>query len=136
MNKFEQIQKTKREFEEAVKTVSKDDFVNLLDPLFKKYPTAKAVLWRQYTPYFNDGDPCRFSVHDAYLRFDDTGEEEGDYEDGFESYFEDGAKQAAMKEFDQALAVDRDIMERVFGDPVTVTIDRAGGVEVDEYYQG
>lgn len=26
------------------------------------------VKWRQYTPYFNDGDECVFSVHDLHVR--------------------------------------------------------------------
>jgi len=25
---------------------------------------VKAATWHQYTPYFNDGEPCEFSVHD------------------------------------------------------------------------
>lgn len=30
-------------------------------------PTIKAFGWRQYTPYFNDGDPCEFGVHGAWF---------------------------------------------------------------------
>ncbi len=135
MNKFEMLAEAKKTLREVLGTVTKDDVVALLTPLFEQFPKVKAVRWRQYTPYFNDGDPCRFNVHDNYLRFDDTEEEAGDYEDGFESYSEDADQTAAMNAFDKALSIDKDIMEKLFGDPVTVTIDR-NGVEIDEYYQG
>ena len=26
---------------------------------------VKAITWHQYTPYFNDGEPCEFNVYDA-----------------------------------------------------------------------
>lgn len=28
---------------------------------------VKAIKWRQYTPYFNDGEPCEFSVREAVI---------------------------------------------------------------------
>lgn len=30
----------------------------------KAYPQVKTVVWSQYTPYFNDGDECVFSVNE------------------------------------------------------------------------
>lgn len=29
---------------------------------FEQYPEVGGVAWKQYTPYFNDGDACEFSV--------------------------------------------------------------------------
>ncbi|MBC2903190.1 hypothetical protein [Streptomyces cupreus] len=31
-------------------------------------PTIVEFGWRQYTPYFNDGDPCEFSAHGLWVR--------------------------------------------------------------------
>jgi hypothetical protein len=31
-------------------------------------PTIVEFGWRQYTPYFNDGDPCTFSAHGTWVR--------------------------------------------------------------------
>jgi hypothetical protein len=31
-------------------------------------PTIAAFGWVQYTPYFNDGDPCEFTVHTCWVR--------------------------------------------------------------------
>lgn len=34
-------------------------------------PTIVEFGWRQYTPYFNDGDPCTFSAHGTWVRTTD-----------------------------------------------------------------
>lgn len=42
-----------------------------LAPLFQALlddPTIVEFGWRQYTPYFNDGDPCEFDVHGLWVR--------------------------------------------------------------------
>lgn len=52
-----------------------------------RYDAVKAIRWYQYTPYFNDGDPCVFSTGEPKFRFDGlpagTGEEdeEDDYDE-------------------------------------------------------
>lgn len=68
-------------------------------PLSELEPLMRAVLaddfidsfgWRQYTPYFNDGEPCVFSVGDPWFRTTEDvtrktagsdDEDEDDYED-------------------------------------------------------
>lgn len=54
------------------------------------HPDVKAIRWRQYTPYFNDGEPCVFSVYGVGIDLGVKGEESegrdypfGDYEDDF-----------------------------------------------------
>lgn len=44
-----------------------------------------ALQWHQYTPYFNDGDPCTFNVYADYdlFKFEDTPEDSGEMEQGF-----------------------------------------------------
>lgn len=59
----------------------------LLEEAFVKafeLPELIAVRWRQYTPYFNDGDPCVFHAYGVGFRLADTDEEAGDYEDGYD----------------------------------------------------
>lgn len=50
-------------------------------------PTIVEFGWRQYTPYFNDGDTCEFSVHGVWVRttaevgdVNQYGEEYSDYD--------------------------------------------------------
>jgi hypothetical protein len=60
-----------------------------LEPLMRAVlddPTMKAFGWTQYTPYFNDGDPCVFSVGEPWFRTvddvkDKTSDGDGDYDD-------------------------------------------------------
>jgi hypothetical protein len=49
--------------------------------LFQAAPEIDCIFWRQYTPYFNDGEPCSFSRHDIYynLAGDDPDDCEGSY---------------------------------------------------------
>lgn len=37
----------------------------ILQPLFDA--GCKQVYWSQYTPYFNDGEPCEFSLHEVHF---------------------------------------------------------------------
>ncbi|MFE2045712.1 hypothetical protein ACFXAZ_33315 [Streptomyces sp. NPDC059477] len=46
-------------------------------------PTIVEFGWRQYTPYFNDGDPCTFSAHGTWVR---TTVDEGADEDELEMW--------------------------------------------------
>lgn len=57
-NKINAIQKEMTEkFKNTIRPV--------FDSFFKKHPEVLAVGWTQYTPYFNDGEECVFSVNTA-----------------------------------------------------------------------
>ncbi|MEU7863453.1 hypothetical protein [Nonomuraea sp. NPDC049141] len=51
-----------------------DKFSELLKPLIES-SRVEAVQWTQYTPYFNDGDVCEFSVGEAEIKVNDLPEE-------------------------------------------------------------
>ena len=36
-------------------------------PVFDADPRVKAIVWGQWAPYFNDGEPCRFGVHNEIM---------------------------------------------------------------------
>lgn len=80
---------------------SGEKFLELLDAVLD-HPRVLAVRWRQYTPYFNDGDPCEFGVGEFGVKIakeegekfeyllvedddfdEDDEDQEGDYGDGF-----------------------------------------------------
>jgi len=47
---------------------SKDLMKEAFREFFTKYDTVvENVYWTQYTPYFNDGEACEFSVHDTFI---------------------------------------------------------------------
>jgi hypothetical protein len=32
-------------------------------PVFDGYPEVDSLIWGQWAPYFNDGEPCVFQIH-------------------------------------------------------------------------
>ena len=64
----------------------RDLALDALKVFFEEAPRVYMVGWTQYTPYFNDGDACVFSVHDIHiLTFNDYREyrEDLDEDDDF-----------------------------------------------------
>lgn len=77
------VEDAKSELERAQKALIekiKPQFITLFMPAFNKHPKLEAFRWRQYTPYFSDGDPCVFSVHDIAIKHEDL---KGEGSDGF-----------------------------------------------------
>lgn len=113
----------------------------LLQEFVKDHPQVKAVKWTQYTPYFNDGEACVFSVNEPYFFFEGDDLEE---DDGHETYWAPGTEYgpkveqcdvttwAACKQLAQHLGAASDALEALFGDHVRVIVS-AEGVSVDEY---
>ena len=64
------IEKTKA-LEEEIKTVGKDSMKELFVEFFKQFPDVKALRWTQYTPQFNDGEPCVFNVNDIEVQLNE-----------------------------------------------------------------
>ncbi len=108
-----------------------------LQEFMKAHPSVKALGWAQYTPYFNDGDPCVFHLHGLHASAKDEREDElygegwheiyGDPEEGFtpEAW-------SALKDLEKTLGDLEDELEAVFGDHVRVIVT-AEGVDVEEY---
>lgn len=80
-----------------------------IDALFAADPRVSAIQWRQYTPYFNDGDPCEFGAHlndegfvaldkvPTYWHYDEATDEEGEPVQTLGSY---GADSLGTKVYD------------------------------------
>lgn len=70
-------------------TVGQELVGEVVSPLLA-FPGVTAVSWTQYTPYFNDGDPCEFSVNWPGIQFgldpDDDEDEEYDGSPGYDGY--------------------------------------------------
>jgi len=54
---------------------------------FEECPEVEAVVWNQFTPYFNDGESCEFQVHDKFFIL--TEDEDYDMFEGSVVYSED-----------------------------------------------
>ncbi len=133
-----ELDKAHKDLGEKLQGLTKEGFKEL----FEARPDIEAVRWRQYTPYFNDGSPCTFSVNDTYVKFkgntdEEADEEAYDYKDGFLdswSVREDNSKTAAFEVVDDLFSqFDDDAMMAAFGDHVVVTATR-DGFDVEEYH--
>lgn len=127
--------------------------------LFASHPGLGKFGWTQYTPYFNDGEPCVFSVGDLCMfscdgmptstLSEDEEEDEDDYFSGpwreratGEWRYADGWSESALlaleacKEIVDALGNMEETAMLAFGDHVKVIVRRGEGdtvVEVEEY---
>jgi hypothetical protein len=61
----EKLQELETKRKETLKEIQKD-FPGLFTELFAKSERINSFSWNQYTPYFNDGDECIFSVNTDY----------------------------------------------------------------------
>lgn len=85
--------------------------------IFDKYPELKSFSWRQYTPYFNDGDTCTFGVCECHEINDD--------EIPWRKESKEPWKNDAASDIDSLiLNVGDEIMENIYGDHVRVTISK------------
>lgn len=93
---------------------------------FEKYKELESFSWAQYTPYFNDGDTCTFSVHnDIYVNGEN--EYDCDWVDGSEW------KNEFVKSVTKTInGVESDIMEEIFGEGL-ITVHRNGTIETEDY---
>lgn len=80
----DQINELNSQMREKSKLLMKEAFREFLG---KYNEVVENVYWTQYTPYFNDGEACEFSVHDAFILLKDD-EDACDYE-GSSLYSED-----------------------------------------------
>ena len=155
---FEQIAKGKEEINKIKSELSvkiKDNFHGLTKELFNSYPELNSFGWTQYTPYFNDGEPCEFSSNHTYPTINGNDENYGESEqpDGildivelgsetiwdrklrekilnpnYNSYYDEIVK--TVKEFLNQF--DDDDMKDLFGNHVSIHIT-TNGVEVVDY---
>lgn len=64
-NAFEQLISEQAELRRKFQEQAQGLFKTITKEFFDKNPGITGVVWTQYTPYFNDGDTCEFSVNDA-----------------------------------------------------------------------
>lgn len=128
------IEEAKKRVQEAGKTA----VAALFKAFFAEYPEVKAVGWTQYTPYFNDGDPCVFSVGEPYLSTKDADFSEVaslyDDDDGGHGFEEGYALKGKLKTACSRIeaSMTSEIFEAAFGDHALV-IATPAGFHVSEY---
>jgi hypothetical protein len=152
---FDKLLEEQRALTEKFQATAQELFKETTKEFFDKNPSVTAVIWNQYTPYFNDGYTCEFSVQEPYFtntntdQFEDItrwgeyeGEDEGVWSEsdwiftGDGDYVKErrakmdltGVDSTSIKKFSSLLQSSdmEDVMEAMFGDHVRVVATRNG----------
>lgn len=150
-------EEVKKKFQDEIKEKMKVAFKEF----FEANPEVDLITWTQYTPWFNDGDTCEFSVGEIYTAVFVTEEAKEEYENGDMDYYqlenyglrdwsdeystngrlavEKYGKErtdeliAAISAFSEEISnIPSEVMEAVFDNHVKVVATR-DGFEVEEY---
>ena len=102
--------------------------------IFKtEIPELEAITWNQYTPYFNDGEACEFSVGNMHAVTEEDSSYISTWSSGKVGSFSAG-KSKLLRKFATSLETLEEALEICFGDHATVTINiRTGDIDVEEY---
>lgn len=144
VSEFEKIneiyQKQKQETSEKFKTA----FEAFVKDFFNLVPLVKRVTWTQYTPYFNDGDACTFSVNEPYFyNFSDEEESEDDLIEGqweiyswclreYEKYGLTEQDKNLIEFLNEVILNNEDFLYDLYGDHQKITLT-SQGVQHDYY---
>lgn len=129
---LEKYKTTKLELSKEVKS----EFSKLFENFFAKYPEVNHIKFTAFTPYFNDGDACVFSVNDLdlYLVTPEELEEDDEVYHYGETYYdlEDGEFKKDFNEVRKEVAkIPDEIFKDAFGEGLFI-VNREG-VTVEEY---
>lgn len=146
-NFLEEYNEVQRTFQERAREKMKEIFKEF----WQANPDVNVITWTQYAPYFNDGDPCVFSVND--LTFSNATEEDdikelnwGDYDGENEDVWSCGSWGAeviaekvtginveSVKDLCKFMHSDimKDVLESVFGSDNRVVAIREGFISKD-----
>lgn len=117
--------------QEGIKTEMKNAFKEF----FNDNPNIEALVWTQFTPYFNDGDACVFHVQDFFPASKEELQQLKDDEIDIWDLdcYPSSELQKQARPFTNALhKIDDAIFLSAFGDHCQVIATREG-FDVDEY---
>ena len=137
MDKRDEAQKVINSIVDDNKGIEKQILLEYSKDLFEKYPDLVQFSWRQYAPYFNDGDACTFSVGYDYIKV--NCHEFGDF-DYNESKSNEEGKPLTEEAWEEVTEAVSDLLQRFgeedlkswFGDNNEITV-RKDKVVVDDY---
>lgn len=98
-----------------------------LKEYFDKRPDVYGIKWTQYTPHFNDGDACVFSLHSIY-----TFKTQEAFESDDDLYDNAGAEECYGEEPETSLTQVEELLQASFGDHAQVSVTREK-IDVEEY---
>lgn len=148
------VNRLKEKYDEVLEEVSKSAqkvIAAEVKSLLHSVPELESIVWRQYTPGFNDGDPCVFEVHSLNfvfkcdIKLHERGYDAGEEVDIYSSEIEISAIQKsgeskpvdgqAILDFMQSFGlISHDLLLNAFGDGHEIKVTRSG-FDITEYYE-
>lgn len=123
---FEKLEALQKVYDEAMVALRRDGEAALkasFVEFFAAHPDVAAIKWRQYTPYFNDGEACYFGVcaPEIKLTMSDEFKEMWDFRESSSTMF---AFYEDMKKLTRTLQSSsmESVLEAMFGDHSEVTV--------------
>jgi hypothetical protein len=138
MEKLDQLQNVIQEYNDRLTHLKTEVVAQFEDSLkyifkliFEEYQDVERIVWVQYTPYFNDGDPCVFGYRslDVYpFGFSETQEAQEEGLDGTNWYgdYSPTDKYPLLTQMDNIFQESEDLLLFMFGDHVQITVTRDG----------
>jgi len=157
INLKNKIEAQQKEIQDFAKNEGAKAFSEAAKVVFEKAPTLGVVMWVQYTPYFNDGDSCEFSVNeiafhskglvaagkhlspyegDIYLAstYADTLKAKTDKEYTWVDTIPSSEEEwKALSDFESLISGLEEVLLAVFGDHQKITLHSDGKVEIEDY---
>jgi hypothetical protein len=148
VEKVAEFKRVQAEYKSMMQENAKNIFSEMSKEVFENNPNLQDFSWTQYTPYFNDGDTCEFSVNTDYF-YINRSNSDSDYIDvwyvtkpeyhdriDFKKFGFNNVEEVvkAVSEVKDILDMfDEDDYMEMFGDHAEVTVSRNDGVTVDGY---
>ena len=115
MSRIEEIQEQMAALQEELKKETLQLLQEGFAEIFQSQPDLDSIAWYQYTPYWNNGDHCRFSLHTDCLFLND------EYAEDMEMPWADEVYQKA---YDLLSSITSETFLALFGDHSKVTVYR------------
>ena len=148
---IKEIMKELKDLQAKFENESKQVFGKVMKSFFESFPEVERIVWTQYTPYFNDGDPCEFTIGEMFfvphnIKDDDDNAIDPDcmnYYDwneySFSSYHDAGNPLkpsvelgTAMDDVESMLDDVEDFLRSTLGEHMEITVTK-DGIETVEY---
>lgn len=130
------------ELRAQIKAEFNTHLLELLQPVFEKFPKLESFAFTAYSPYFNDGDECTFSVHHEYsaeINGMDADDHDVDMPSTLTSYNDRNAWRETQWPYQVSTEMSKllsqipdEVFETAWGNHVKITITK-DKIEVDEY---
>jgi len=119
---IKELNEMRDQYYKALQAEGSDAIIEECQAFFEKNPDIKALGWLQYTPSFNDGEPCTFGVGELHVTTEDNYEDLDLYE--WEYCSDDDLYGNILS--------NEDLLLTVFGDDKQIIITR-DGIDISYY---